>query len=458
MPRPYTMPKIDDILSDPYFIQLDKEVSKFNIFHATDMKNREIKHTKFLGFLLDPNESHQLGTKFLWTFLTKLIAAGVRDLDLISLDTEYTRINIEYNLKGGRIDLLLEIPKGDEITIIAIENKIRAQEGSCQLQTYKNKINTKFPNNPKKYIYLTLDREESSDPAWINVTYADTVIPAIKELLSASKETLSDYLRFVLQNYIEIIEKDENKYDYAMEIYNLINSEVTNKIKEINFSQSPSNTPEYRLQLRYPRAIQYIKDYDTDIRSKILVDFQNLIKKYHKDYPNLRLESSNRNYLRFTYLNPEVQDFLDKGICSEPTTKWLESRLHLAFEIQIRKNENNSIKPLIKIFLGPTNEEFNLRTQLCNKISEKLNQRIFDAVGLIWKSIKTIEISKTTLNKDETNKFIKEELKKLLPSGENHRYAKAINEGIKEFAKEYEDKLIEIGISQEILQKTIEQA
>lgn len=442
MPRPYIMPKIDDILSDPYFIQLDKELSKFNIFHATDMKNREIKHTKFLGFLLDPNESHQLGTKFLWTFLTKLMAAGVRDLDLISLDTEYTRINIEYNLKGGRIDLLLEIPKGDEITIIAIENKIRAQEGSCQLQTYKNKINTKFPNNPKKYIYLTLDREESSDPAWINVTYADTVIPAIKELLSASEETLSNYLRFILQDYIEIIEEDENGYDSAMQIYNLINREVIDRIKEIDFSQSPSNTPEYRLQLRYPRATQYIKDYDDDVRSKILVDFQNLIKEYQKNHPNLRLESSNRNYLRFTYLKPEAQDFLRNGICSAPTRTWLKDRLHLAFEIQIKRNENNLIKPIIKIILGPTNQDFNLRVQLCRKIAEKLGQENFNTDGKNWTTIKVTATSEPTSEKDKINNFIEKQLEKLISPKEKYHHITAINEGIKEFAKEYENKLI----------------
>ena len=46
------------LLAKEEFMQLSKLLNRFNIFEATDMGRREIKHTKFLCYLLDPNESH----------------------------------------------------------------------------------------------------------------------------------------------------------------------------------------------------------------------------------------------------------------------------------------------------------------------------------------------------------------------------------------------------------------
>lgn len=376
------MPTFDDILSDPYFAKLDRELSKFNIFHATDMKNREIKHTKFLGYLLDPNESHQLGTQFLWQFLRKTAAIGIRHLDLLNLNLQYTRVSIEYKLNKKSLDLLLEIPTTDnKFLIIAMENKIRSREGVGQLTNYLKGIKGRFndENFRKIFAYLTITEEDPSNAEWININYHNTVIPAIEELLSDSKETLSSYMRFILQDYIEIINKGEDQQDQTLGIYKSIDNEIKELTRGINNSEP--GTPEYKIQTLYPRAVAYIKNFNNDPRSNTLRLFENYSPI---NQSNFNKESSNKTFLRFTKLNQDIQDFLSNGICSFPTRPWLKSRRNLAFEIELRSidNNNTSTRVSTRITLGPTNPEFNLRKEICQKIRAKFdNNNSLNEVG-----------------------------------------------------------------------------
>jgi hypothetical protein len=73
------------IALDINFSKLDEILNKFNIFEATGMRKQEIKHTKFLGYLLDPNESHGLGTKFLLEFLKNAFSKNrTQELDILN--------------------------------------------------------------------------------------------------------------------------------------------------------------------------------------------------------------------------------------------------------------------------------------------------------------------------------------------------------------------------------------
>lgn len=43
-----------------------------NIFEVLKIARTEIRHSNMLAWLLDPNESHNLGTSFLYAFITDL--------------------------------------------------------------------------------------------------------------------------------------------------------------------------------------------------------------------------------------------------------------------------------------------------------------------------------------------------------------------------------------------------
>src|SRR5437868_2634487 len=73
----------DDLLS------LEALVGRFNIFDALNIARREIHHSNFLAFLLDPVESHGQSQLFLKALLMDLLKSAppeLRPLSPIELD------------------------------------------------------------------------------------------------------------------------------------------------------------------------------------------------------------------------------------------------------------------------------------------------------------------------------------------------------------------------------------
>lgn len=66
-------------LSDLDFMDLDHRLQAPNIFNIFQMEYVAAKHSTFLGWLLDPNESHGLEDKFLRRFMAAALASGPPD-------------------------------------------------------------------------------------------------------------------------------------------------------------------------------------------------------------------------------------------------------------------------------------------------------------------------------------------------------------------------------------------
>jgi hypothetical protein len=60
---------LSSLLADKNFISLSDEISSFNPFKVLKLESHEIRHSNVLAWLFNPNESHNLGTKFLEQFL-----------------------------------------------------------------------------------------------------------------------------------------------------------------------------------------------------------------------------------------------------------------------------------------------------------------------------------------------------------------------------------------------------
>lgn len=202
---------INAIVSNPDFIKLDRLLNRFNIFDATDMRRREVKHTKFLAYLLNPSESHGLADSFLMAFLSTLPRDHIPGMCLMMLHTEMAEIFTEWGGiktgKKGRIDLLIKIPIHNDLDrffIVALENKIDAKQGEMQLSYYTKLLSNfdKVSGHILSKYYLTEQGEEikklEDKEEWLAVTYADTVIPAITQLLGSKIGKISDYIKYVL--------------------------------------------------------------------------------------------------------------------------------------------------------------------------------------------------------------------------------------------------------------------
>ena len=137
-------------------IELSKS-DKINVFYATGMTTQEIKHSAFLAWLLNPNQSHKAGKEFLAGFLKLLYdyngnadediksnkeilaKSGITslndfaeflDADDVMVETERVITNPE-----SRIDIFIQSKKAE--TTIVIENKVFTGTHDEQLQRYE---------------------------------------------------------------------------------------------------------------------------------------------------------------------------------------------------------------------------------------------------------------------------------------------------------------------------------
>lgn len=204
------MPTLNQLLKDQNFIELDRKLNEFNIFNALGIDHYEVRHGKFLAHLLDPKETHGLGSEFLENFLLWLDDACKLDVDLIGLDVSETTIETEWspqNNNNGRLDILAKIPLKNNSTnhiYIAIELKIRATQHDNQLERYYKAL-CEENKEPAAAILLTLTEETPENNNWRNAKIMDVVIPALKTTLNKVASNCSQKLIAVLKDYKSIV-------------------------------------------------------------------------------------------------------------------------------------------------------------------------------------------------------------------------------------------------------------
>ena len=128
---------------------------------AAYVSSKEIVHSKIIAELLDPNGHHEMGSKFLSSFLDKFLKTKISDVSGIKVEREKAVPRVL--TKGGdrSIDIFLEyevIPKNEDSdkngkkTAIIIENKLNnADYQDLQLEDYYASINNMEENGKKIY-------------------------------------------------------------------------------------------------------------------------------------------------------------------------------------------------------------------------------------------------------------------------------------------------------------------
>jgi hypothetical protein len=100
------MSTIQNLLVDKSFLELDRQLNAFNIFDVLNVREYEIRHTRFLAHMLDPYGTHGLGNAFLRNFLLQLSvqlgadAGGGLLREVHQLDLDLARVTPEISFKG----------------------------------------------------------------------------------------------------------------------------------------------------------------------------------------------------------------------------------------------------------------------------------------------------------------------------------------------------------------------
>ncbi len=154
------MQALQDFAEDSRVADLKKALSKFNIFEALGATHKELWHSDFLAFLLNPLQNHVIGDEF-----TRLLLKHA----LPDLPERDTWEGISVSREHLHIDILIEDEQSK--TCIIIENKVWSQEGPRQLETYWEAMEAERPGWRIYGIFLTRTAQAPSDPRYHPLSY-----------------------------------------------------------------------------------------------------------------------------------------------------------------------------------------------------------------------------------------------------------------------------------------------
>ena len=205
---------------------LEIELKKPNIFNILGISRMEIRHSNFLGWLLDPNESHGLGNKFLVRILRDLALDEKNTLDIIKVSKlnfnnidvrrEYPISSKNNNDKDKKIDILIIFR--DDNLVICIENKIDSKDSKQQLKDYRDYINETFKKEDDKddveykniFVYLTPNGDDPTNDTnekeyWCNYSYKDDII---KHLTHTQDSITDSIIKTYISDYLSILKSE----------------------------------------------------------------------------------------------------------------------------------------------------------------------------------------------------------------------------------------------------------
>ena len=209
--------KYQGLLNDLNFDKIELELRTPNIFHILNISRAEIRHSSFLSWLLDPNETHGLGRLLLTKFLRELASSEtVTELDELEIG-ELNFNNVELRREWRNIDLLIIFEK----LVICIENKVDSQDHSNQLSRYREIVNETFENHKKVFVYLTPTGEQpkSREDVKYYTTYSyENIGDQIERILEIHGKSLNPGVNQYISDYLTILKRELMENDKVNEL------------------------------------------------------------------------------------------------------------------------------------------------------------------------------------------------------------------------------------------------
>lgn len=260
------------LLKDPLYEKLSSKTEEPNIFKILGINHYEIRHSNFLAWLLNPNETHGLSEYFLSKFLQDILvddrASNISILELGFL----TNGKIEIRREWKNIDLLIIT---DRFTV-CIENKIWTKESSHQLRDYKDIVENEFKKHRHCYVFLSPTGYDSSLPdIYINYSY-ERIISILEHIIEARQSALPASVVLYIKDYLSLIKK-----------YIMANDESNQIAKE--------------LYLNHKELFDFVLENKPDFYD----DFAIVLNQKVKDRKWI-LGSKNKRYVRFT--TPKIKE------------------------------------------------------------------------------------------------------------------------------------------------------
>ena len=249
----FTIDKIrDEIIkfkNDPDFQKLESFYYSKSFSEILEISRRENSHSGFIAWLLNNNESHNLGDFSIRKFLDIVLKFSNNKLknntdiynSFVTEDYEIERVYVEREKainNVGRLDIYVELTlliadKQRNLKLI-IENKVESKETKDQTNNYFRHFNSLLKENEIViYVYLTpistlelieLEEPECNCKEFIQINYQSIVDyliePALNQNISSrTKNIITEYLKSLSQPSIDD-EIDGHKQELIMALGN----------------------------------------------------------------------------------------------------------------------------------------------------------------------------------------------------------------------------------------------
>ena len=211
------MKRMSNLIKDPDLERLDIEMNTPNFFQILKVERREIRHSNFLAWLLDPNGSHGLSELFTKWFLRDIFSD-----DKVNWMTEFDVEDLNFNQmiikrEWRSIDVLIEMPE----FIVAIENKVDSGEHSDQLRRYRQTVKQFYPDRKHAFVFLSptnlIPDDEEDNQQYIIYSY-ENLRRNIEILLDVNTERISEKVGYYLKDYLTILRRDIMKDHESIEL------------------------------------------------------------------------------------------------------------------------------------------------------------------------------------------------------------------------------------------------
>lgn len=201
---------------------LQADLNRPNLFSILGVQRKEIRHSNFLAWILNPSANHGFGSGFLVRMLRHISAlASLSVQETMNLEAE-ALLGVEVYREWKNTDVLLVTKNA----VICIENKIDAKDSKGQLTKYRNLIEKHYPKKKHKvFIYLTpfgeMPTDEQECEYYLPLSY-QTIIDHVMAVSEIHRERLSERTKLYIDDYVSLIRRDIMNNDNVNELANVI--------------------------------------------------------------------------------------------------------------------------------------------------------------------------------------------------------------------------------------------
>lgn len=306
-----------NLLHDQTTVQeIEELVNTPNIFEILKIGDYEIRHSNMLAWLLNPAGNHGLDNKILKAFMR-----------LVAEDLPGENKDVLNDLNDNELDSFMVYREHKHLDIfivsdscecgILVENKLFTGEHDNQLDNYKKKIGTQYPDYKLFYVYLTPSGLESSDPDnWKSLSY-QKLIEAIDNVISEQEDEVNSDVALLLKHYSNIVHSK------------LLGDDALKTLCR-DFYMT------HRLVL--DKVYEYVYKYDDVVRD-IITGWLDVNSENY----NLISPIVNNQIIGFDYLDRETQSDDDKALAENMLFQIIVDESSICFNV---KNNDNSIKKI----------------------------------------------------------------------------------------------------------------